>query len=156
MRKLSRLSFAAAMLALGPAAAQEPDDTAAIHQVVQGYYDAFANDSPAAAQFFGEPTLIVLPKEVITLTNRADIGAYISRVLAGLKAGGYSTTKLSEPRIKMLNRTTALYGAIAIRMKTDDTELQRVGVTYLLHKDPGGWRIHELIVTDVDKLIGAD
>ena len=78
MRKLSRLSFAAAMLALGPAAAQEPDDTAAIHQVVQGYYDAFANDSPAAAQFFGGPTLIVLPKEVITLTAR--ISALISRV----------------------------------------------------------------------------
>ena len=156
MRKLSRLSFAAAMLALGPAAAQEPYETAAIHQVVQGYYDAFANDSPTAAQFFGEPTLIVLPKEVITLTNRADIGAYISRVLAGLKAGGYSTTNISEPRIKMLNRTTALYGAIAIRMKTDDTELQRIGVTYLLHKDSDGWKIHELIVTDVDKLIGAE
>ena len=156
MRKLSRLSFAAAMLALGPAAAQEPNETAAIHQVVQGYYDAFANDFPTAAQFFGEPTLIVLPKEVITLTNRADIGAYISRVLAGLKAGGYSTTNISEPRTKMLNRTTALYGAIAIRMKTDDTELQRIGVTYLLHKDSDGWKIHELIVTDVDKLIGAE
>jgi NTF2-like protein (DUF6841) len=156
MRKLSALPFAAAMLALGHAAAQEPDDAAGIHQVVQGYYDAFAHDSPAAAQFFGEPTYVVLAKEVITLTNRADIGGYISRVLAGLKAGGYSTTKLSEPRIKMLNRTTALYGAIAIRMKTDDTELQRVGATYLLHKDPAGWKIHELIVTDVDKLISAD
>ena len=156
MRKLSTLSYVTAMLALGPAAAQEPNNTAAIHQAVRWYYDAFAHDSAAAAQFFGEPVLIVLPKEVITLTNRADIGAYILRVLAGLKAGGYSTTKLSEPRIKMLNRTTALFGAIAIRMKTDDTELQRIGASYLLHKDPGGWRIHELIVTDVDKLIGAD
>ena len=117
MRKLGTLSLAAAMLVLSPGAAQQADDTTAIHQAVQWCYDAFANDSPTAAQFFGEPTLIVLPKEVITLTNRADIGAYISRVLAGLKAGGYSTTKLSEPRIKMLNRTTALFGAIAIRMK---------------------------------------
>ena len=156
MRKLSTLSLVAAMLALGPTAAQQADDTTAIHQAVQGYYDAFANDFPTAAQFFGEPTLIVLPKEVITLTNRADIGAYISRVLAGLRADGYSTTKLSEPRIKMLNRTTALFGATAIRMKTDDTELQRIGATYLLHKDSDGWKIHELIVTDVDKLISAD
>jgi hypothetical protein len=78
MRKLSTLSLVAAMLALGATtAAQQPDDTAAIHQAVRGYYDAFAHDSVAAAQFFGEPTLIVLPKEVITLTNRA---ALISRV----------------------------------------------------------------------------
>ena len=156
MRKLSTLSFAAAMLALGPAAAQEPDDTAAIHQAVQGYYDAFATRLSNCGPILWRADFNRSPKEVITLTNRADIGAYISRVLAGLKAGGYSTTKLSEPRIKMLNRTTALFGAIAIRMKTDDTELQRIGATYLLHKDSDGWKIHELIVTDVDKLIGAE
>jgi hypothetical protein len=139
MRKLSILAYAAAMLTSGSVMAQEPDDKAAIHQVVSGYYDAFARDPVAATAFFGEPTLVVLPNEVITMTSRADIGAYVARVLAGLKAAGYSTTTLSDSRVKMLNRTTALYGAIAIRMKTDGTELQRVGATYLLHKGSDGW-----------------
>jgi hypothetical protein len=33
---------------------------------------------------------------------------------------------------------------------------QRGGFTYLLHKSSAGWRIHEIIATDLDKLISAD
>jgi hypothetical protein len=56
----------------------------------------------------------------------------------------------------MLNPTTALYATVAVRMKTDGTELQRAGFTYLLHKGTDGWKINELVATDLDKLIGAD
>jgi hypothetical protein len=38
----------------------------AIHKVVGAYYDAFARDPEAAAAFYGEPTLIVLPNEILT------------------------------------------------------------------------------------------
>jgi hypothetical protein len=41
-------------------------------------------------------------------------------------------------------------------MKADGTELQRSGFTHLLHKSNAGWRIHELIATDLDKLISAN
>ena len=41
-------------------------------------------------------------------------------------------------------------------MKTDGTEMQRSGFTYLLLKGDAGWRIHEIIATDIDKLISAD
>jgi hypothetical protein len=41
-------------------------------------------------------------------------------------------------------------------MKADGTEMQRAGVIYLLHKSNAGWKIHEIIVTDLDKLISAD
>jgi hypothetical protein len=56
----------------------------------------------------------------------------------------------------MLNSTTALYSTVAIRMKTDGTELQQAGFTYLLHKGGAGWKINEVIATDLDKLISAD
>jgi ketosteroid isomerase-like protein len=128
----------------------------AIHQVISGYYDAFARDPAAAAAFYGEPTLIVFPNEVFALVTRGDVEAYLAKLLGSLKTLGYSGTKLGMPRVKMLNSNTALYSTEATRMKTDGTELQRAGFTYLLHKGGGGWKINEVIATDLDKLIRVD
>ena len=128
----------------------------AIHQVVSAYYDAFAHDPAAAAAFYSEPTLIVLPNEVLALTTRDDVEAFLAKLLGSLKPLGYSGTRLSVPRVKMLNSTTALYSTVAIRMKADGTELQKAGFTYLLHKGGAGWKINEVIATDLNKLISAD
>jgi ketosteroid isomerase-like protein len=132
------------------------DEKDAIHQVVSGYFDAFARDPAAAATFYGEPTLFVLPSEVLALATRSDVEAFLAKLLESLKSLGYSRTKLDVPRVKMLSSTTALYSTVAIRLKTDGTELQRAGFTYLLHKGGAGWKINEVIATDVDKLISAD
>ncbi len=133
---------------------QVSQDEKLIHDVVAGYYDAFVRDSAGAAAFYGEPTLIVLPNEVFSLSTRKDVEQFLANALAGLKALGYSHTKMSASRIKRLSHTTALYGTVAIRMKADGNELQRAAFTYLLHKGDSGWKIHELVATDVDKLIG--
>ena len=55
----------------------------------------------------------------------------------------------------MVNATTALYSTVAIRMKTDGTDYKK-RFTYLLQKGSAGWKIHEVIATDIDKLIVAD
>jgi hypothetical protein len=39
-------------------------------------------------------------------------------------------------------------------MKTDGTELEHAAFTYLLHKGHSGWKLHELVATDVDSLLG--
>src|SRR5215475_3198381 len=120
MTKLSMIVFAAVMAAVTAVTAQQSsDEKDAIHQVVSAYYDAFARDPAAAAAFYGEPTLIVLANEVTTLPSRTDVEAFLAKLLGSLKPLGYSNTKLSAPRIKMLNSTTALYSTVAIRMKTD-------------------------------------
>src|SRR5262245_21088716 len=139
-----------------PRGVELSDERDVIHQVVGAYYDAFARDPAAAAAFYGEPTLIVLPNEILTLATRGDVEAFLSKLLASLKPLGFSSARLSAPRVKMLNLTTALYGTVAIRMKTDGTELQRAAFTYLLHKGDAGWKINEVIATDLDKLISAD
>ena len=128
-------------------------DDQAMHGVVSGYYDAFVNDPIAAAAYYGEPALIVLANEVLAFPTRKEVVAFLTRGRSDLRARGYLTTKMSESRIKRLSESTALYGTIAIRMKTDGTELERVASTYLLHKGSAGWKIHELVATDVDKLI---
>ena len=88
------------------------------------------------------------------LSTRADVEAFFDKLVASLQPSGYSHSK--DHRVKLLTSTTALYSTVAIRMTADGTELQRSGFTYLLHKSNAGWRIHELIATDLDKLISAD
>ena len=80
----------------------------------------------------------------------------MDELVATLKAGGYSHSKLGEYRVKLLNPTTALYGTVAIRMKAVGTELQRLALLNWLHKSYAGWKIHEIIATDLDTLISAD
>src|SRR6516164_7360204 len=124
MAKLSTLAFAAAMAAVPATAQQSSDEKDAIHKVVTGYYDAFARDPAAAAAFYGVPTLIVLPDEVITLATRADVQGFLAKALSDLKPVGYSNSKSNDPRIKILNPTVSLYSDVTIRMKADGTELQ--------------------------------
>ena len=57
--------------------------------------------------------------------------------------------------IRLLNSTTAFCSAVALRLKADGTEMQRAGITYLLHKSDGEWKIHEAIGTDLDKVISG-
>ena len=116
----------------------------------------FGRDSAAASAFFGEPTLIVSPNQVLMLSTRADVEASLEKFVASLKAGGFSHSKLGGHRVKLLNSTTALYSMVAIRMKADGTEMGRSGFIYLLHKPDAGWRIHAIIPADLDKLISAD
>jgi uncharacterized NTF2-like protein DUF6841 len=140
-----------------PQPVQAENEKEAIQQVVSGYYDALGRDLTEAASFYGEPAMIVLPTDVLALNKRADVEAFLTKLVSGFKPLGFSHAKVSDPRIKMLSETTAIYSTVAIRYKTDGSELlPRGGFTYLLHKGPSGWKIHELIATDMDKLVSAD
>jgi hypothetical protein len=129
------------------------EDEDAIHKVVSDYYEAFVKDPVAAADYYGEPSLVVLPQEVKALPRRADIVSFLANGRDALLARGYLNTKMQASRVKKLNQTTALYGTVAVRMKTDGSELERAAFTYLLHKGSTGWKIHELVATDADSLV---
>jgi ketosteroid isomerase-like protein len=135
------------------ASANEKD---AIHKVISDYYDAVPRSSAAAAAFYGEPALLVLPNAISIFNKQADVEAFLANGLATLKPLGYAYSKVIDPRVKLLNSSTAIYSAIAARYKADGAEMQRAGFTYLLRKDSSGWKIHELIATDLDKLLSAE
>jgi hypothetical protein len=125
----------------------------AIHNLITRYYDAVAKNPAASADFYGQPTLLVTSTEVTMLPKKSDIQAFLTKTIGALKPLGYSRSDVADPRIAMLNDTTAMYSAVAIRFASDGREMQRAGFTYLLHKGPAGWRIHELVATDLDKLL---
>jgi SnoaL-like domain len=125
----------------------------AVYKVLTGYYEAYGRDSAAASAFFGEPIRVVLPSEVVLLSTRAELVTFFDRfVAAHLTPNGYSHSKVGEYHVRLLNSATALCSAVAIRMKTDATEMQRTGFTYLLRKSEERWQILEIIATDLDKL----
>jgi len=148
------LSLSSGLILSQPAHAESEKE--AIQQVLSDYYDSLGRDPIEAASFYGEPAIVVLATDVLALNKRADVEAFLTKLLGGFKPLGFSYAKLSDPRIRMLSETTAIYSAVAIRYKTDGSEMPRGGFTYLLHKGPSGWKIHELIATDMDKLVSAD
>jgi hypothetical protein len=48
--------------------------------------------------------------------------------------------------------TSALAMGVAIRYKTDGQEMERVGLTYLLHEGDGGWKFALMARHDTDKV----
>ena len=124
-----------------------------IQSVMTAYVEAFAHDPAAASLFYGEPVLIVTPTQVITLSKRADVEALLDRTLTDLKSLGYSHTQVAKHHTRMLNSNSALYEVVAERIKRDGTIMERSGFTYCLHKGKEGWRIYNLIATDLDRLM---
>jgi ketosteroid isomerase-like protein len=139
-----------------PSSSTLDSERVSIQKALSDYADAFSRSAAEAATFYGEPTLLVLPNQVKVLSKRADVEDLFAKTLAGLTPLGYSYSKFVDPRIRLLNATTAICSAVAVRFKADGTEMQRLGVTYLLHKDNSDWKIHELIPTDLDKLVSTD
>jgi hypothetical protein len=127
--------------------------SAIISDVIGRYFHEFARDPRAASQFYTEPTTMVLADRSLVLSHRGDIEAILEKSLVALRRRGYSHTTMLDPRTKLLNSTTALHGVIAVRLRTDGTTIEQLGVTFLLHKGQDCWQINAWIATDVDKLI---
>ena len=54
--------------------------------------------------------------------------------------------------VKSLSATATLVTGVAVRYKLDGQELERVGLTYVLHKGDTGWKIAVLIIHDTDEV----
>jgi hypothetical protein len=72
----------------------ELEDENAIHEIVSDYYEAFVRDPVVASDYYGEPSLIVLPQKVKSLPRRADIVNFLANGRAALLARGYLNTRM--------------------------------------------------------------
>jgi hypothetical protein len=73
-----------------------------------------------------------------------------------LRPRGYSHSTVSELHVKLLNRTTALANAVFVRHKTDGSELETIGATYILRKTEGKWKIAVVMGHPPANVIRAD
>jgi ketosteroid isomerase-like protein len=125
------------------------DEKAAVTSVLRDYYSAFSKlDVQAILPYFHEPSFLIGPGGVAATSTHAALTAMFTPVMEDLRARKYARSELSDLRVKQLSATTALASGIAVRYKADGQELEQVGVTYLLHKADGGWKITVVVAHD--------
>jgi hypothetical protein len=121
----------------------------AVSQVMADYYRDFSTlNVQAILPYFNEPSLLVGPQGVIPIPNHAALAAVFGPVMEGLRASGYGRSELELSYIKSLSSSAVLVGGVAVRYKIDGQELDRVGITYVLHKSDDGWKFATLILHD--------
>jgi len=120
-----------------------------VNQVIADYYRDFSTlNVRAILPYFNEPSLLVGPQGVIPLLDRAALVAVFGPVMEGLRAKGYGRSELELGYVKSLSSSAALIGGAAVRYKTDGQQLERVGITYVLHKTESGWKFATVILHD--------
>jgi hypothetical protein len=93
-----------------------------------------------------------MPSAFRTLATTDDIVAFIDDVLKRIRPLGYAQSICETISVRMLNPQVALASVVGVRLRVDGSEMQRAAFTYLLMNNDG-WKIRQLIATDLDKLL---
>ena len=119
------------------------------NQVIADYYRDFSTlNVQAILPYFNEPSLLVGPQGVIPLPNHAALVAVFGPVMEGLRSKGYGRSEFELGYAKSLSSSASLIGGVAVRYSADGQQLERVGITYLLHKTESGWKFATAILHD--------
>jgi len=121
----------------------------AVSQVIADYYRDFSTlNIQAILPYFSEPSLLVGPQGVIPIPDRNALVAVFGPVMEDLRGRGYDRSEFEVGNVKLLSSSAALISGVAVRYKTDGQQLERVGITYVLHKTNGGWKFANVILHD--------
>jgi hypothetical protein len=127
-------------------------DPSATLRLLADYYTAFSTLDPQAyLPYFHEPSLLIGPQGVFSIPTHAALAAAFAPVIENLRARDFRRSELSVRESKMLSVTAALVTGAAIRYKADGQEMERIGVTYVLHKNDAGWKIAVSVFHDADE-----
>ena len=125
------------------------DDGAEAVHVLTDYYSAFSTlDVQAVLPYFHEPALLISPPGVFAAPTRDLLPTAFTPAMESLRARGFARSELSVQNVSLLSATATLVTGVAIRYKLDGQELDRAGVSYVLHKSDTRWKIAVLILHD--------
>ena len=123
-----------------------------IKRLLEAYSEAFSGDPRRTAAFYEVPANVIMPRGFRVLTTMDDVVQFIEEVLVRIRPLGYAATTCESISIRLLNSRVALASVVGVRRRADGSEMQRAGFTYLLTNNRG-WKIRQLIATDLDKLL---
>ena len=127
---------------------------AAVTQVLADYYIAFSTlDVQAILPYFHQPAFLIGPAGVFAVPSSAALTSIFAPAMEDLRARGYGRSDLSLQQVSLLSATVGLAIGVARRYKRDGQELERVGVTYLLHKADTGWKIAVVVLHDTGEVV---
>jgi hypothetical protein len=78
----------------------------------------------------------------------AALATVFTPTMEGLRTREFGRSELSVGYAKSLSASATLVTGIAIRYQRNGQELERAGVTYVLHKAETGWKIAVIILHD--------
>jgi len=120
-----------------------------VNRIIADYYRDFSTlNVQAILPYFNEPSLLVGPQGVIPVPNHAALAAVFGPVMEGLRSKGYGRSEFEPDYAKSLSSTARLIGGVAVRYDADGHELERVGITYVLHRTEGAWKFATVILHD--------
>ena len=124
-------------------------DEAAVNRMLDEYYAAFSTlNIQAILPYFHQPALLIGPPGVIALPTPAAVLPIFTPVMQNLRARGYGRSEFDQRKVKLLSAKSALASGIAVRYKSDGQELERVGITYMLHKTDDAWKFVVMVLHD--------
>ncbi len=124
-----------------------------VKQVLTDYYKAFSTlNVLSILRYFHQPALLIGPLGVIALPTPEAVVPIFGPVMQNLRQREYGRSEFSLQHLRLLSATSALATGAAIRYKAGGQEMERVGITYLLHKDDSGWKFVVMTLHDTDKV----
>jgi hypothetical protein len=125
--------------------AQTVDTTAdrdAVNKVMHDYFEAYSHgDMTVVMNFISVPFLVQGQKGFTAFTATDDAMAWYTKFHDAAVKQGYAKTQWIDLGVKLLGQSYAIAAGTYVRYKTDGTELNRSGGTYLLNKVDGVWKI---------------
>jgi ketosteroid isomerase-like protein len=110
----------------------------------------------ASCPTYHEPLMVITAAVVRFMATRADIEAWVKPIFARVLERGYARAEYSQLHIKQVSAGVAVASGIYVRYKADGQELERLGVTYVLHKTSDGWKIAVLAAHDPGSVLRLD
>ena len=124
---------------------------------LRDYNEAFGRgDLSAIGHHCHVPFTRISPQGVEVLPTMSEIEAFYGGIQRDLRERGYSHSTRSELHLKLLDQITALASGVFVRHKTDGSELETIGVTYVLRKTEGEWKMAVMMRTPPANIIRAD
>ena len=116
-------------------------------EAVREYYNAFSSlDLSAIASYFCEPCVSIGPQGVFSAVNRTALVSAFGPVVDGLRAKGYGWSEFVEPQVTILSETAALVRGVAVRYAAAGPEIERIQISYLMHRTEAGWKIAVMVL----------
>jgi ketosteroid isomerase-like protein len=129
------------------------NEETAVIRVLVDYYAAFSTlDVQAVLPYFHEPSVLIGPQGVFAAPTYAVLTNVFAPAMQGLRARGFGRSELRVRNVQSLSATATLVTGVAVRYKVDGQELERIGVTYVLHKADTRWKIAVFILHDANEV----
>ena len=115
-------------------------------EAIHEYYKAFSTlDVSAIASYYCEPSMTVAPQGVLSAENHAALTNALAPIINSLKTRGYGWSEFVEPIVTRLGETDALVRGVAVRYTAAGSELERIPLSYVMHRTETGCKIAVLV-----------